>query len=206
MSRCARAHLFDGVGPIKFHKIRKRKPELSPVIYGWHHNSPWSKYNNFAWFWSEKRPIRKTVVNHVQKVSQSRMFGQVLDASPSVLQELSQEGPYTLFCPNNFAMDLIRESAWEKLWEEEKATFLRHHAVRGKWGIADLVAAQGGNQLMSLAEQPLSVSVTGSLETMDREVQIDGAAVTKANIRCWNGYVHIVDRPLIPRWRSVGFH
>eukprot|EP00442_Polarella_glacialis_P038482 CAMPEP_0115071070 /NCGR_PEP_ID=MMETSP0227-20121206/13465_1 /TAXON_ID=89957 /ORGANISM="Polarella glacialis, Strain CCMP 1383" /LENGTH=201 /DNA_ID=CAMNT_0002457655 /DNA_START=92 /DNA_END=694 /DNA_ORIENTATION=- len=201
MSRMARAHLFDGVGPIKFHKIRIRKADASPVIYGWHHNTPWSKFNNFAWYWSENKMIRKTIVNHAMKVRQTREFGNQLDASPSVTQELSQDGPFTLFCPNNDAMEMIRESAWEKLWDEEKARFLRNHVVRGKWGIADLAAAHGSKEVKSLAEQGLEVTVTGSLETMDRVVQIGGATVTKANIRCWNGYVHIIDRPLVPRFR-----
>ncbi|CAE8629940.1 unnamed protein product [Polarella glacialis] len=129
MSRMARAHLFDGVGPIKFHKIRIRKADASPVIYGWHHNTPWSKFNNFAWYWSENKMIRKTIVNHAMKVRQTREFGNQLDASPSVTQELSQDGPFTLFCPNNDAMEMIRESAWEKLWDEEKARFLRNHVV-----------------------------------------------------------------------------
>eukprot|EP00913_Durusdinium_trenchii_P003242 g2998.t1 len=49
MSRCARAHLFPGVGPVKFHKIRKQKHVLSPILYGWYHNSPWAKFNSMAW-------------------------------------------------------------------------------------------------------------------------------------------------------------
>mmetsp|Transcript_2975 Transcript_2975/g.5160 ORF Transcript_2975/g.5160 Transcript_2975/m.5160 type:complete len:204 (-) Transcript_2975:59-670(-) len=202
MSRCARAHLFEGVGPIKFHKERLQKHRLSPMMYGWYHNSPWSKYNNFAWFASEKKAIRKTVVNHVQRVTSAREFGTRLDESPTVIQELSQEGPFTLFCPSNTAMEMIREDAWEKLWGEEKAKFFRHHVVRGKWGIADLVRAMESKEVKSLANQHLNVTVSGSLETMDRVVHINGATLTKANIRCWNGYVHFLDRPLIPRFRG----
>mmetsp|Transcript_78014 Transcript_78014/g.252519 ORF Transcript_78014/g.252519 Transcript_78014/m.252519 type:complete len:205 (-) Transcript_78014:31-645(-) len=203
MSRMARSHLFtDHHGPVRFHKIRKSKEQRSPVLYGWHHNNPWSRYNNFAYFWSEHRPIRKTVVNHAQRVKQVRAFGQRFDMAPWVVQELSQQGPFTLFCPTDEAMGLIRESAWAKLWDEEQATFLRHHAVKGRWGIADLVAACGqSDALVSMAELPLSVAVQGSLEEMTREVRVAGAAVTKSNVRCWNGYVHVIDRPLIPpRW------
>lgn len=172
-------------------------------MYGWYHNTPWSKYNNFAWYWSENRSIRKTIVNHAQMVKQTRTFGTGLESAPSVIQELSQDGPFTLFCPNNEAMEMIKESAWEKLWDEEKAKFFRNHAVKGRWGIADLVEASSKqDQVRSLAEQPLPITVTGSLETYDRVVKIGGATITKVNIRCWNGYVHIVDRPLVPRWRS----
>mmetsp|Transcript_53652 Transcript_53652/g.120988 ORF Transcript_53652/g.120988 Transcript_53652/m.120988 type:complete len:201 (+) Transcript_53652:133-735(+) len=200
MSRMARAQLYaDNHGPIRFHKIRKSKEQRSPVLYGWHHNAPWSKYNNYSYFWSEHRPIRKTVVNHAQRVKQLRAFGERLDMSPAVIQELSQDGPFTLFCPSNDAMDLVRESAWEKLWEEERAQFLRHHVVKGKWGIADLVNGKAG--LISMADQPLPVTVDGTLEDMNRVVTVGGAGLTKWNIRCWNGYVHILDRPLIPRWR-----
>ena len=142
--------------------------------------------------------IRKTVVNHVQRVTSARSFGTRLDSAPLVIQELSQQGPFTLFCPTNKAMERIQEDAWEKLWDEELHRFFRHHAVRGRYGIADLVES---NQVKSLAEQPLNISVTGSLEGHDRQVFVDGARLTKANIRCWNGYVHFLDRPLIPRWR-----
>lgn len=203
MSRMARAHLFaENHGPVRFHKIRKSKEQRSPVLYGWHHNHPWSKYNNFAYYWSEHRPIRKTVVNHAQRVNQIKAFGERLELSPTVVQELSQEGPFTLFCPTNDAMALIQESAWDKLWEEERSQFLRHHVVKGRWGIADLAAAKDQpNKLVSLANQPLPVAVHGSLEEMNREVRVAGAMVTKSNVRCWNGYVHIIDRPLVPRWR-----
>lgn len=216
-----------GIGPILFHKIRLNKEQRSPVLYGWHHNAPWSKFNNFAYFWSEQRPIRKTVVNHAQRVKQIRAFGDRFNATPTVMQELSQSGPFTLFCPTNQAMDMILESAWDKLWEEERARFLRHHAVKGRWGIEELVAAAAGETmlsffatspaatgarisqpqmmprkpLMSMADQPLPIQVSGSLEEMNRVVRIAGAAVKKANIRCWNGYVHLIDRPLVPRWR-----
>ncbi|CAJ1336655.1 unnamed protein product, partial [Effrenium voratum] len=43
--------------------------------------------------------------------------------------ELSQEGPFTLFCPRNQAMELIRPEAWEKLWDEERNKFFRHHVA-----------------------------------------------------------------------------
>merc|ERR1712085_226246 len=175
-------------------------------------------YNNYAYFWPEKRPIRKTVVNHAQRVKQVRTFGQRFDMSPEVMQELSQEGPFTLFCPTNEAMDMIREDAWNKLWDQERALFLKHHCIRGKWGIEDLVAADLRPKttdaivanvppvprlppVFSLADQPLPVEVSGRHEDMDREVRIGGARVTKYNVRCWNGYLHMIDRPLIPRWR-----
>jgi len=209
------------IGPVLFHKIRTNKEARSPVIYGWQHNSPFSKQNNFSYFWSEKRPIRKTVVNHVQRVKQVRSFGERFDFSPEVMQELSQDGPFTLFCPTNAAMDMIKEAAWDKLWDQERALFMRNHVIRGKWGIEDLAAAAKGETrieptgnpahfapvpmpelpLWSLAEQPLNVEVSGSLDSMNREVQIAGAKIEKANIRCWNGYVHFVDKPLVPRWR-----
>merc|ERR1719487_1738241 len=121
------------------------------------------------------------VVNHTQRVAQLRLFGSHLEGAPGVLQELSQKGPFTFLCPNNDAMNLIRDEAWEKLWDEEKSIFFRHHALRGKWGIADLVAAAGKkDEVISMADQELPVSVSGSLETMDRVVRIGGAAVTKA--------------------------
>ncbi|CAK0824392.1 unnamed protein product [Prorocentrum cordatum] len=121
MSRIQRQKIFNpGQGPILFTKQRRPKEARSPVIHGWQHNGPWSRYNNFAYFWSEMRPIRKTVVNHAQRVGQVRAFGQCLEDSPGVIQELSTEGPFTLFCPNNEAMELIPDASWEKLWSEEK--------------------------------------------------------------------------------------
>eukprot|EP00439_Symbiodinium_sp_Y106_P030018 s3291_g3.t1 len=90
-ARAARAHLFDLVGPIKFHKDRLPKTKLSPMMYGWYHNCPWSAQNNLSWFWSEKKAIRKTVVNHVQRVTSAREFGTRLDESPSVIQDLIRD-------------------------------------------------------------------------------------------------------------------
>eukprot|EP00419_Tripos_fusus_P084393 CAMPEP_0172864920 /NCGR_PEP_ID=MMETSP1075-20121228/81108_1 /TAXON_ID=2916 /ORGANISM="Ceratium fusus, Strain PA161109" /LENGTH=205 /DNA_ID=CAMNT_0013713889 /DNA_START=49 /DNA_END=663 /DNA_ORIENTATION=+ len=205
MSRMHRAHLYaENHGPIRFHKIRKSKTQQSPIIYGWQHNTPWAKYNNFAYYWSEQRPIRKTVVNHAQRVKQLQAFGERLELAHQVVQELSQQGPFTLFCPSNEAMSLIRDGNWDKLWEEERTQFLKHHVVKGRWTTADLVTAAssgGPGPLTSLANQPLHVAVQGSLDDMNRVIQVSGAALTKANIRCWNGFVHIIDHPLVPKWR-----
>eukprot|EP00913_Durusdinium_trenchii_P020973 g19708.t1 len=57
--------------------------------------------------------------------------------------------------------------------------------VRGRYGIADLVSE---TQVKSMADQPLTVSTTGSLKSHDRQVYVAGARLTKVNIRCWNGY------------------
>merc|ERR1719369_2646173 len=120
------------ITPVLFHKIRKNKEQLSPVLYGWYHNKPFAQQNNAAYFWSEKRPIRKTVINHAQRVKQVREFGIHFNKSSGVMQELSQQGPFTLFCPTNEAMDMIKESAWDRLWDDEHAKFLRHHALKGR--------------------------------------------------------------------------
>eukprot|EP00811_Abedinium_folium_P006579 NODE_16063_length_1014_cov_3.223224.p1 GENE.NODE_16063_length_1014_cov_3.223224~~NODE_16063_length_1014_cov_3.223224.p1 ORF type:complete len:224 (-),score=56.91 NODE_16063_length_1014_cov_3.223224:343-933(-) len=191
------------IAPIRYSKLYKPKPNRSPVLYGWQHNTPWSKHNNFAYFWSEKRPIRKTVVNHAQRVRRLSSFGTHFNDRADVMQELSQPGPFTLFVPTNEAMSVIRDSAWDKLWDEERALFLRHHAVIGGFRLVDLLGdgEEPPEKLLSLAGQPLPLTVTGSLETMDRVVRIAGAAVTKANIRCWNGFVHIIDQPIVPSWR-----
>mmetsp|Transcript_88751 Transcript_88751/g.185566 ORF Transcript_88751/g.185566 Transcript_88751/m.185566 type:complete len:224 (+) Transcript_88751:180-851(+) len=216
------------ITPVLFHKNRLPKEHRSPIVYGWFHNTPWSRYNHFAYFWSEKRPIRKTVVNHTQRVAQVRRFGMMFDDTPTVIQDLSQDGPYTLFCPTDAAMDLVKEDAWENLFDEEKALFMRHHAVRGKWGIEDIAAAAGKPTrpvdyvdlttyerpgpynkaffaeplkapMLSLADQKLEVEVTGELKDMNRIVKVGGAQIVKSNIRCWNGYVHFIDRPLRPK-------
>merc|ERR1711862_20787 len=106
-----------------------------------------------------------------------------------------------------------------------------NHVVAGKWGIEDLAAAAGKPTkpvdyvdlrtyerpgpynkaywdepltapMTSLADQELSVDVTGELKDMNRVVKVGGATVQKSNIRCWNGYVHFIDRPLIlPSWQ-----
>lgn len=190
------------MGPIPYFKLKIPKANQSPILYGWYHNSPWARYNNYAYFWSEERPIRKTVVNHAQRVNQLREFGTRLDGCPGVVHDLSGPGPFTFFVPNNNAMKMIKEASLEKLQGDRLARFFRHHVLKGEWQLADLVAAsKDSSDVVSLADQKLPITVTGSLETMNRTVKVAGAEVLKYNIRCWNGYVHIVDRPFVPRWR-----
>eukprot|EP00405_Crypthecodinium_cohnii_P045631 CAMPEP_0206579008 /NCGR_PEP_ID=MMETSP0325_2-20121206/32296_1 /ASSEMBLY_ACC=CAM_ASM_000347 /TAXON_ID=2866 /ORGANISM="Crypthecodinium cohnii, Strain Seligo" /LENGTH=173 /DNA_ID=CAMNT_0054084743 /DNA_START=368 /DNA_END=886 /DNA_ORIENTATION=+ len=134
----------------------------------------------------------------------------MFDDTPTVIQDLSQDGPYTLFCPTDAAMDLVKEDAWENLFDEEKALFMRHHAVRGKWGIEDIAAAAGKPTrpvdyvdlttyerpgpynkaffaeplkapMLSLADQKLEVEVTGELKDMNRIVKVGGAQIVKSN-------------------------
>ena len=49
-----------------FRKNPSGKAERGSTLYGWHHNTPWSKYNAMAWWQDERRDERRTIVGFLR--------------------------------------------------------------------------------------------------------------------------------------------
>jgi len=106
---------------------------------------------------------------------------------------LSLEGPYTLFAPSDKAFEELvpvgQNNLPDDMDEEELRQILLHHVVEGDLRSTDLQEGQtlttlGGGQLkVQLIENKLMID-SADLEFIDREAD--------------NGYVHIIDRVLVP--------
>jgi uncharacterized surface protein with fasciclin (FAS1) repeats len=107
-----------------------------------------------------------------------------------LVETLSGEGPFTVFAPTNAAFAKIPEATLNAvLADKERLTsILTYHLVAGKVMSGDVAGMERAK------------TVQGSNIKIDAEdgVMINNARVTKADIECSNGVIHVIDTVLMP--------
>jgi len=106
--------------------------------------------------------------------------------------DLSGDGPFTLFAPTNAAFAALPEGTVESLLEDPTgalAEILLYHVVGGKALSADL---SDGQMIKALNGDKLTVKLAGE------KAYIDNAMVTVADIKADNGVVHVIDAVITP--------
>lgn len=106
--------------------------------------------------------------------------------------DLSSEGPFTVFAPTDDAFAALPEGTVESLLEDptgKLAQILLYHVVGAKALSTDL---SNGQMIATLEGTDVSVSIDGG------KVFINDAQVTVADIKADNGVVHVIDLILIP--------
>ena len=110
--------------------------------------------------------------------------------------DLSGDGPFTVFAPTDEAFNALPEGTVATLLEDptgDLANILLHHVYAGSALSTDL---SDGMMIQTLFGTELNVSIDGG------SVMIDNAMVTVANIEADNGVVHIINAVLIPQDNS----
>jgi uncharacterized surface protein with fasciclin (FAS1) repeats len=106
---------------------------------------------------------------------------------------LADNGPYTLFAPNDAAWNQLPEGQYYDLLKPENRQQLReilmYHVASGKFMAEDLKSQQ---QLNTLSGDTLDVGVDYGQPT------VDGILVVEQNIETTNGVIHVIDRVLRP--------
>ena len=113
-------------------------------------------------------------------------------SQPSLADDLSGEGPFTVFAPTDAAFDALPEGTVASLLEDptgELAQILLYHVVAGEALSTDL---SDGQMITTLESSDVTVSFNGG------DVLINGAMVTVADIKTDNGVVHVIDAVLLP--------
>jgi len=115
-------------------------------------------------------------------------------AKAGLIDDLSAEGPFTVFAPNNKAFveaaNELDTSIFGLLFNPDLADILKYHVVLGDLQAANLT---DGQQLVNLAGNNLTVSIDEN-----GTVMIDGATVVEADKKAGNGVVHIIDSVILP--------
>lgn len=111
-----------------------------------------------------------------------------------LVETLKGDGPFTVFAPTDEAFAKLPEGTVESLLEPENkaklAAILTYHVVPGK------VMAATASKLKSAETvngQLIAISAQGE------QVKINSAKVTKADIVCSNGVIHVIDTVLMPK-------
>jgi uncharacterized surface protein with fasciclin (FAS1) repeats len=106
--------------------------------------------------------------------------------------DLSGDGPFTVFAPTDAAFKALPEGTVEALLEDptgDLASILLYHVVGAKAMSSDL---SDGQSIATLNGDKVDVKIK------DGSVFIDGAQVTTADIKTDNGVVHVIDAVILP--------
>lgn len=107
-------------------------------------------------------------------------FVQLLEET-GVAEELSGEGPYTVFAPADFAVDEARARFGDD--SEALANWVRAHIVEGDLKFGKVYESAS---LTSLTGEMLAI------EPVDNTARVNGAEILTPNVAAMNGTLHIV--------------
>lgn len=111
-----------------------------------------------------------------------------------LVETLKGKGPFTVFAPTDDAFNKLPPGTLEELLKPENkeklAGILTYHVVAGKVMAKDVVK-------MESAKTVNGQSVT--IRMQDEDVMVDDAKVTKTDINCSNGVIHVIDAVVLPK-------
>ena len=129
----------------------------------------------------------------VQTATDDDQFKTLVKAivAADLVETLKGDGPFTVFAPTDDAFAKIPKDKLEALLKDKDAlkAVLKYHVVSGKVLAADVVK-------MDSAKTVQGKSVT--IEAKDGKVKVNDANVTKTDIECKNGVIHVIDTVLLP--------
>lgn len=107
---------------------------------------------------------------------------------------LKGEGPFTVFAPTDEAFAKLPAGTLEDLLKPENKdklqSILTYHVVPGKVMAADV---------MNLTEAKTVNGQSFTIKVESGNVMVDNAKVTKTDIECTNGVIHVIDSVILPK-------
>lgn len=109
-----------------------------------------------------------------------------------LVDTLKGSGPFTVFAPTDAAFAKLPPGTLEALLKDpaKLKDILLFHVVSGKVMAADVVKLKGAKTVEGAS---VMVMANGSA------VMIDNANVTKTDIVCDNGVIHVIDTVILPK-------
>ncbi len=111
-----------------------------------------------------------------------------------LITTLKGKGPFTVFAPTDAAFAKVPKEKLDELLKPENkqklAGILNYHVVAGSKKASDLAKV---STVKTVQGSDLSVVTTGD------EVKVGTGKVTKADIECSNGVIHVIDTVEMPK-------
>ena len=111
-----------------------------------------------------------------------------------LVETLKGKGPFTVFAPTDDAFKKLPPGTLDDLLKPENkaklAAILTYHVVPGKVMAKDVVKMKSAKTVNG---QSLTIS------KKDKAVMVDSAKVTKTDIGCSNGVIHVIDTVVLPK-------
>jgi len=142
-----------------------------------------------AAFASSKKDIVETAV----AAGNFKTLAAALQAA-GLVDTLKGGGPFTVFAPTDEAFAKLPAGTVEDLLKPENKqkliSILTYHVVAGDVMANDVVKL---SEAKTLNGKEVKIMVEGG------KVMVDGANVTKTDIKCSNGVIHVIDSVLLPQ-------
>jgi uncharacterized surface protein with fasciclin (FAS1) repeats len=107
-----------------------------------------------------------------------------------LIDTLSGAGPFTVFAPSNKAFEKIPEKTLEEILDDipRLKRILTYHVIPSKVWSKDIATMKD------------IATVQGDKVTIDtlNGIRINDAKITKTDVECTNGIIHIIDTVLMP--------
>ena len=137
-------------------------------------------------------PAKKDIVDTAVGAGSFKTLATALTAA-GLVDTLKGPGPFTVFAPTDEAFAKLPAGTVEDLLKPENkkklTDILTYHVVAGKVMAADVVKLKDAKTVQGKA-----VKIT----VKEGKVQIDAANVTKTDIACSNGVIHVIDAVIVP--------
>ncbi|VWU48860.1 heme detoxification protein [Hepatocystis sp. ex Piliocolobus tephrosceles] len=176
-------------------------------------NDPESINRKVYWCF-EHKPIKRTVINLIYSHNELKLFSKLLNQTnvgASLIHELSLDGPYTGFVPSDTALNLISSKSLNKLYEDDNKLyeFVLNHFTKDFWLYRDLYGSSyqpwlmynekrdAPSKITNLMNKDLIVKIDGEFKNCDHSIYLNGSKIIRPNMKCHNGVIHIIDRPII---------
>ncbi|HUT11109.1 MAG TPA: fasciclin domain-containing protein [Thermoguttaceae bacterium] len=135
------------------------------------------------------------IVGTAKSAGNCQTLCKALEAA-KLIETLQGEGPFTVFAPTDEAFERLPQGALTALLADQPKLrgVLLLHVVPGKIMAADV------------AKQPWIETVEGKripIRATEEGVMIGRARVTKTDIPCTNGVIHIIDAVLTPELQDI---
>lgn len=142
---------------------------------------------------AEKPDIVTTAVNAGSFNTLAAALG-----AADLVETLKGEGPFTVFAPTDAAFAKLPAGTVETLLKPENKdqliAVLTYHVVPGQVTASEVVKLQGAKTVNG---QRIDIA------TGEHGVMVDQAKVTKTDIHCSNGVIHVVDSVILPEMKTI---
>ncbi|HUT27791.1 MAG TPA: fasciclin domain-containing protein [Methanomassiliicoccales archaeon] len=107
-----------------------------------------------------------------------------------LVDTLKGRGPYTVFAPNDSAFQDLPAGTIEALLKDKikLKSLLTYHVVAGRMNYDDLAKLK---TVKTVEGKELALDAAGVLK-------VGGATIIQGNIKCRNGYIHVINKVLEP--------
>ena len=135
--------------------------------------------------------------NIVETAAANKDFSTLVAAvkAAGLAETLSGNGPFTVLAPTNAAFAKLPAGTVDSLLKPENkaklVAILTYHVIPAKAMAADVIKMDG-ESVKTVEGSKVAIKVVGG------KVMLNKATVTKTDIACSNGVIHVIDTVLMP--------